>query len=58
VLDDPFLQKHGTSQLALLSDEAYRARLARLRRALDGAESHGQTLDFVSDLWMSAVVAI
>jgi SAM-dependent methyltransferase len=33
VLDDPFLQKHGTSQLALLGDEAYQAGLARLRRA-------------------------
>jgi ubiquinone/menaquinone biosynthesis C-methylase UbiE len=57
VLDDPFLQKHGTSQLVLLSDEAYQAGLARLRQALDDAESMGEILEFVSDLWMSAIVA-
>ena len=57
VLDDPFLQKHGTSQLALLSDEAYQAGLARLTRDVMAAEAAGQALEFVSDLWMSAVVA-
>ena len=57
VLDDPFLQKHGTSQLALLSDEAYQAGLARLRQALDAAEAAGEALEFVSEIWMSAVVA-
>jgi SAM-dependent methyltransferase len=57
VLDDPFLQKHGTSQLALLSDEAYQAGLARLHRALEAAEARGEMLEFVSDLWLSAVVA-
>jgi ubiquinone/menaquinone biosynthesis C-methylase UbiE len=57
VLDDPFLQQHGTSQLALLSDEAYQAGLARLRQALDAAEAAGEGLEFVSEIWMSAVVA-
>jgi len=61
VLDDPFLQKHGTSQLALLSDQAYHAGLARLRQTLDAAEAAakagGETLEFVTDLWMSAVIA-
>jgi SAM-dependent methyltransferase len=57
VLDDPFLQKHGTSQLALLSDEAYQAGLARLRGALDAADAAAEVLEFVSEIWMSAVVA-
>ena len=57
VLDDPFLQKHGTSQLALLSDDAYRAGLARLTRDVAAAEAAGQALEFASDLWMSAVAA-
>jgi SAM-dependent methyltransferase len=57
VLDDPFLQKHGTSQLALLSDAAYQAGLTRLRQALDAAEAAGEAVEFVSDLWLSAVVA-
>jgi SAM-dependent methyltransferase len=34
VLDDPILQKHGTSQLALLSQEAYDAGIARIHAAL------------------------
>jgi SAM-dependent methyltransferase len=57
VLADPFLAKHGTSQLALLSDEAYAAGVARLKRDLDEAEAQGQALEFDTDLWMSAVVA-
>jgi len=57
VLDDPFLQKHGTSQLALLSDDAYQAGLARLRQSLEAAEAVEQVLLFEVDLWMSAVVA-
>jgi SAM-dependent methyltransferase len=57
VLADPFLQKHGTSQLALLSDEAYAAGLARLQQALAAAEAAGEDLLFEADLWFSAVVA-
>ncbi len=57
VLDDPFLQKHGTSQLALLSEAAYQAGLARLRQALDAAAAAGEVMEFESDLWLSAVVA-
>ena len=57
VLDDPFLQKHGTSQLALLSDDAYQAGLARLTPDVAAAEAAGQALEFATDLWMSAVVA-
>jgi ubiquinone/menaquinone biosynthesis C-methylase UbiE len=57
VLDDPFLRKYGTSQLALLSDNAYQTGLARLTQDVIAAEAAGQALEFVSDLWMSAVVA-
>ncbi|MEP7358143.1 MAG: class I SAM-dependent methyltransferase [Anaerolineales bacterium] len=57
VLADPFLQKNGTSQLTLLSDEAYAAGRARLARDLDEAESRGETMRFETDIWMTAVVA-
>ena len=39
VLDDPFLKKHATSQLALLSDEAYAAGLRRIKAALAEADN-------------------
>ncbi len=57
VLDDPFLQKQGTSQLALLSEAAYQAGMARLRRSLEAAEAAGEELALGVDLWFSAVVA-
>jgi SAM-dependent methyltransferase len=57
VLADPFLQKNGTSQLTLLSDEAYAAGMARLKRDLDESEARGETLQFESDIWMTAIVA-
>ncbi len=57
VLADHFLQKHGTSQLTLLSDEAYAAGLARLHAALEQAEARGETLEFVSDLWLIGLAA-
>lgn len=50
VLDDPFLQKEATSQLALLSDEAYATGLRRIERALAEAEAAGERLVFSSDL--------
>jgi SAM-dependent methyltransferase len=53
---DHFLKKEGTSQLALLSDEAYQAGLARLAAALDAAEARGETLTFSAELRLGAVV--
>ncbi|MBN1933969.1 MAG: class I SAM-dependent methyltransferase [Anaerolineae bacterium] len=50
VLDDPFLHKNSCSQLALLTDQAYAAGLARIHTALDAAEAAGQTLTFIADL--------
>ena len=56
VLSDPFLQKNGTSQLTLLSDEVYAAGLARLKRAVEQAEARGEALEFEIDIWMTAVI--
>jgi ubiquinone/menaquinone biosynthesis C-methylase UbiE len=50
VLDDPFLQKNATSQLALLSDEAYSIGLRRIEAALVKAEAAGKTILFPSDV--------
>ena len=46
VMSDPFLQKHASSQLALLSDAAYAAGLARIEAALRQAEASGEALAF------------
>lgn len=46
LLASPFLHKHGTSQLALLTGTAYDAGMARIRAALDAAETAGETLAF------------
>jgi len=55
VLEDPILQKHGTSQLALLTDEAYTAGMNRIRTALDEAEAAGRTLVFPVDISLTMV---
>jgi ubiquinone/menaquinone biosynthesis C-methylase UbiE len=52
VLADPFLAKDSTSQLVLLSDEAYQAGLARLTAA-----AQDSTRTFEVDLWLVAVIA-
>lgn len=46
VLDDPFLQKNGCSQLALLTTDAYMAGLARIKAALEAASAKGEQLIF------------
>jgi SAM-dependent methyltransferase len=50
ILDDPFLDKASTSQLALLTDEAYAAGVSRIRAMLAAAEAGGKTLTFPADL--------
>ncbi len=55
VLRDPILQKHGTSQLALLTDEAYAAGLGRIETALAEAEAAGKTLVFPVDISLTMV---
>jgi SAM-dependent methyltransferase len=46
VLSNPFLQKNQTSQLALLSDEAYASGLRRIEDAVEEAEARGETVVF------------
>jgi len=58
VLGDPFLAKEATSQLTLLSDDAYARGLARIRQALDAAEAVGETLTFEADLTMTMVSGV
>lgn len=48
VLDDPFLQKEATSELALLSDEAYEAGLSRIKDAIKAAEQDGGQVSFTA----------
>lgn len=50
VLEDPFLQKEATSQLALLSDQAYMAGIAKIKAALETAKARGETMRFPAQL--------
>ena len=50
VFADPYLQKESSSQLALLSDEAYEQGLRRMKEALAEAEEKGETVFFETDL--------
>ncbi len=52
VLDDPTLQKNGTSQLVLLSDEAY----ASGRRRIDAALERDEATVFPVDISLVAVI--
>jgi ubiquinone/menaquinone biosynthesis C-methylase UbiE len=52
VLNDPFLQKHTSSQLALLSDAEYAAGVQRIKAAVAEAEAAGKTLIFPTSLIM------
>ncbi len=56
VLADPFLEKNATSQLTLLSDEAYATGLRRIEDAIETAEAAGETLTFPTDLMIAMVV--
>ena len=55
VLDDPFLQKHTSSQLALLSDAEYAAGVQRIKTAIAEAEAAGKTLIFPTGLIIDMV---
>jgi SAM-dependent methyltransferase len=55
VLEDPILQKHGTSQLALLTDEAYTVGIGRIDAALSEAAATGKTLAFPVDISLTMV---
>ncbi len=55
VFDNYFLQKDSSSQLILLSDEAYRAGLDRMRAAVVEAKNQGETITFHTEIrnWMT-----
>lgn len=55
VLDDPFLEKDATSQLSLLSGEAYRAGLRRIKARLAAAEAAGEAVSFAADLTLAMI---
>jgi ubiquinone/menaquinone biosynthesis C-methylase UbiE len=55
VLQSPFLQKRGTSQLAILTDEAYEAGLNRIKADLREAETAGRPLRFEVDISLAMV---
>ncbi len=55
VLDDPFLQKHTSSQLALLSNAEYAAGVQRIKAAIAEAEAAGEMLIFPTELIMEMV---
>jgi ubiquinone/menaquinone biosynthesis C-methylase UbiE len=57
VLEDPFLEKNATSQLALLSDEAYQVGLNCMQKALDEAEASGKQLEFPVLIQLDALIA-
>ncbi len=52
VFEDPFLRKESTSQLFLLSDDAYRKGLLKMRQAISKARSAGKTMIFAVDIPM------
>ena len=56
VLQDPFLNKEATSQLALLSQEAYNAGLDRIKKSLREAEKNGKEIIFPVDLQLNMLV--
>jgi ubiquinone/menaquinone biosynthesis C-methylase UbiE len=55
VLDDPILRKDGTSQLVLLSDDAYAAGLERIEGTVTRAEATGERLVFQTDISLATV---
>ncbi|MBI4630777.1 MAG: methyltransferase domain-containing protein [Chloroflexi bacterium] len=56
VLGDHFLQKYGTSQLALLSDEAYTEGISKIKSAIAAAESRNEEIVFAAEFSFPAVI--
>jgi ubiquinone/menaquinone biosynthesis C-methylase UbiE len=56
VLDDPFLVKNSTSQLILLKDDAYRAGLKRILKALERAEEANEKIVFDNVIEMQLLI--
>ncbi len=55
VLADPFLQKNGTSQLVLLTNQAYDLGIERIRSDLREAAAHGETIIFPVDIELTFI---
>ncbi|MBI5712957.1 MAG: hypothetical protein HZC38_05965 [Chloroflexi bacterium] len=56
VLGDHFLQKYGTSQLALLSKEAYTEGIGKIKSAIAAAESRNEEIVFAAEFSFPAVI--
>jgi SAM-dependent methyltransferase len=56
VLNDPVLDKNGTSQLALLTEEAFQDGMARIREVLRLAESSGERIVFRTRIALPVVI--
>ena len=56
VLDDPFLQKHAVSQLAMLSEAEYNAGIAKIQEALQRADAQNNSLTFPTRLRLDLLV--
>jgi ubiquinone/menaquinone biosynthesis C-methylase UbiE len=57
VLDDYFLMKHATSQLALLRDDEYNQGLSRIQEDLERHAKDGKTTAFISIIPLSLLMA-
>lgn len=55
VLSDPVLQKNGTSQLSLLTEDAFVNGMARIREALQLAERRGEEIVFPTHITLPIV---
>jgi SAM-dependent methyltransferase len=56
VLNDPILQKDGTSQLSLLTEDAFAGGMSRIRQALKLAEKSGNEIVFQTRIALPVVV--
>ena len=56
VLNDPVLQKNGSSQFSLLTEDAFADGMSRIRKALQMAERRGQKIVFPTHIAFPAVV--
>jgi len=56
ILDDHFIQRHGTSQLMSLTDAQYQAGIDRIQSAIAEAEARGEEALFRSELQLKMAV--
>lgn len=56
VLHDPILHKNGTSQLSLLTEEAFAEGMARIRKTLHLAERRGEDIVFTTHIALPSTV--